>query len=74
VTWEAKDWTARLVQHEFDHVRGKLFTDIMENTSLRFDYWDVVNHGQGDFRLKYGGVKNGFWEKLVPSRVLHKKI
>ena len=24
VTWVVKDWTARVVQHEMDHLRGKL--------------------------------------------------
>jgi peptide deformylase len=29
VSFEATGWKARLLQHEFDHLEGRLFTDIM---------------------------------------------
>ena len=57
VTWNAKDWNARIVQHEMDHLEGSLFIDKMKSPeSLEFMYWKVVNIRQGDFRLNFSGL------------------
>ena len=57
VTWKAKDWNARIVQHEMDHLNGILFTDKMYlPESLEFKYWKVVNTKNGEFRLHFGGL------------------
>mgnify|MGYP001279500712 CR=1 FL=1 len=66
-------WTARVVQHEFDHLQvffwyliihknifqGKMFTDRADIDSLTFDYWNIINNREGDFRLGYDGIKPG---------------
>ena len=57
VSWEAKDWNARMVQHEMDHLNGILFTDKMYSPeSLSFKYWRTVNIKNGEFRLHFGGL------------------
>ena len=72
VTFKAKDWTARLVQHEMDHLSGKLFTDRMEKETLIFNYWNVVNHKRGDFRLSYNGI-HGFKHTVFPLNLLKQR-
>ena len=59
-------WTARVVQHEFDHLQGKMFVDKADLSTLTFDYWKLVNMRLGDFRLGFDGVKPG------PTRFLSK--
>ena len=55
VSWDAKDWDARLVQHEMDHLDGILYTDKMHSPeSLEFRYWKTVNAKSGAFRLPFG--------------------
>ena len=57
VSWEAKNWNARMVQHEMDHLDGILFTDKMcSPESLSFKYWKTVNAKNGEFRLHFGGL------------------
>ena len=57
--WICKGWTARIIQHEMDHLDGVLYTDkLVSPQSLSFTYWDVVNHRKGRFKLSYGGVKS----------------
>ncbi len=51
--WLVKDWVARIVQHEIDHLEGKLFTDVMLNETFEFDYWRIVNVRSGNFKLSY---------------------
>ena len=54
---DAKYWSARLIQHEIDHLNGILFTDKMHTPeSLEFKYWKMVNSKNGDFRLPFGGL------------------
>ena len=59
VDWTVEGWTARIVQHEFDHLQGKMFIDRADLETLSFDYWKIVNNRQGDFRLGYDGIKPG---------------
>ena len=59
VGWSPSGWSARIAQHEFDHLQGKMFIDSALLDSLSFDYWKVVNNRQGDFRLPYDGIKPG---------------
>ena len=70
VDWEASRWTARILQHEVDHISGKVFTDFMERSSLRFDYWDVVNYREGQFKLFFGGERPPkWWAKFLPKHL-----
>ena len=62
--------TARILQHEGDHISGKMFTDFMDRSSLRFDYWDVVNYREGQFKLYYGGVgRPKWWARFLPKHL-----
>ncbi|XP_014259532.1 peptide deformylase, mitochondrial-like [Cimex lectularius] len=51
--WEASGWSARIVQHEMDHLNGKFFIDIMEPHSLACSHWQVINHKQGKIFVTY---------------------
>lgn len=43
VTLKLKDWTARIFQHEIDHLNGVLFTDLTENIwKPEGEYQDTV--------------------------------
>ena len=59
VEWSPSGWSARIVQHEFDHLQGKMFIDGAVLDSLSFDYWKIVNNRQGNFRLPFDGIKPG---------------
>lgn len=39
VTWRTVGWPARLIQHEVDHLNGKLFVDSMLPETLMDDNW-----------------------------------
>jgi len=59
VQWSASGWAARIAQHEFDHLSGKMFLDKAPVETLAFDYWNIVNSRLGDFKLGYGGIQAG---------------
>ena len=69
VVWRAKDWTARVLQHEIEHLEGKVFIDKMENDTLMFNYWQSVNARSGQFYLGFGGMKpvNKFFAFFLPK-------
>lgn len=46
-------WTARIAQHEYDHLQGILFTDIMNRKSLRNTNWQSVNSHGGRLSVPY---------------------
>jgi peptide deformylase len=46
-------WNARIIQHEFDHVNGVVFTDIMDKTSFRCTNWEMVNRKQGKIEIPF---------------------
>jgi len=62
---KAQDWTARIIQHEVDHLQGLVITDRMDLSSLSMDYWTYVNRRNGKFKLSYEGIKPG------PKKWLH---
>lgn len=51
---EAKGWTARIIQHEMDHLNGVLYTDLMDRKSLACSCWTVINERGGKVELPYG--------------------
>lgn len=62
--WTVKDWTARIVQHELDHLQGRLFLDKMRPESLVFNHWRTVNKRGGKYTMSYSGTKtriHAFW-------------
>lgn len=42
-----KEWSARIAQHEMDHLDGKLYTDIMDKKTLECTCWEEVNLSKG---------------------------
>ncbi|CAG9795406.1 unnamed protein product [Diatraea saccharalis] len=47
ISTKFKNWPARIVQHEIDHLNGKLFTDIMDRKTLICSCWEEVNLSKG---------------------------
>ncbi|XP_038070127.1 peptide deformylase, mitochondrial-like [Patiria miniata] len=43
VTWSTTGYSARIVQHEMDHLRGKLFIDIMDSSTFVDKEWPRWN-------------------------------
>nr|XP_008255768.3 LOW QUALITY PROTEIN: peptide deformylase, mitochondrial [Oryctolagus cuniculus] len=43
VVWPASGWTARIIQHEMDHLQGCLFIDKMDSRSFTNVHWMEVN-------------------------------
>lgn len=48
-----KGWTARIAQHEMDHLEGQLFVDIMEKKSLTCVAWEAVNDNEGKLNIPF---------------------
>jgi peptide deformylase len=48
-----KDWPARIVQHEMDHLIGKLYTDSMDRRTLACTCWEEVNLSQGKIAIPF---------------------
>ncbi|XP_072939710.1 peptide deformylase, mitochondrial-like [Epargyreus clarus] len=46
-------WPARIVQHEIDHLDGKLYTDIMDRKTLHCTCWDEVNLSKGKVAIPF---------------------
>ncbi|CAB3361997.1 Hypothetical predicted protein [Cloeon dipterum] len=57
VEWDAKGWSARVIQHEMDHLDGRLYTDIMDKDSFSFGFWHNVNIRSGRFNLSFSPYK-----------------
>lgn len=51
--WEVTGWAARIVQHEMDHLDGKMYTDIMDCKSLQVDHWQTINANGGNLQFRY---------------------
>uniref|UniRef100_A0A8C5QXK3 Peptide deformylase n=1 Tax=Leptobrachium leishanense TaxID=445787 RepID=A0A8C5QXK3_9ANUR len=43
VTWQAKGWAARIVQHEMDHLDGVMYIDKMDPRTFTNINWPCVN-------------------------------
>ena len=69
ILWRAKNWTARILQHEIDHLDGVLYIDKMVNNTLMFNYWKSVNERSGQFSLSFGGMKpvSKFFSFFIPK-------
>ncbi|RZC39854.1 Pep deformylase, Ribonuclease 3 and/or dsrm domain containing protein, partial [Asbolus verrucosus] len=54
IEMQAVGWLARIIQHEMDHLDGKLYTDIMDRKSLACSCWQAINDRGGKIELPYG--------------------
>ncbi|XP_011303025.1 peptide deformylase, mitochondrial-like [Fopius arisanus] len=52
-TWNGHGWPAKIVQHEMDHLQGKLFTDRMDPKTFACAIWSVVNQRSGRVAIKF---------------------
>ena len=71
VEWTVSGWSARLGQHEYDHLQGKIFIDRADLSTLSFEYWRLVTIRHGDFRLGFSGIKQGPTKFI--SKFFHQK-
>jgi len=53
VTVAAKGFLARLLQHEVDHLDGRLYCDIMRSDTLRCEAWHRINETGGNIKMEY---------------------
>lgn len=53
-TKQYSDWSARIVQHELDHLDGIIYTDIMNRKTFTCYCWEEVNLSQGKVVLPFG--------------------
>ncbi|RZF41166.1 hypothetical protein LSTR_LSTR015350 [Laodelphax striatellus] len=65
--WEASDWSARIVQHEMDHLDGIMFTDKMHVRSLECCGWSHINEANGNIFITYSST-NWWFNLLHPRR------
>lgn len=47
-------WSARIVQHELDHLNGLLYTDVMVPKTLACTSWQAVNAREGRVYIEFG--------------------
>jgi peptide deformylase len=47
ISWQTSGWPARIFQHEMDHLRCRLYTDIMVRSSFTCTCWEKVNRTGG---------------------------
>uniref|UniRef100_T1IJ36 Peptide deformylase n=1 Tax=Strigamia maritima TaxID=126957 RepID=T1IJ36_STRMM len=45
--WRIQGWPARIAQHEFDHLEGKMYIDKMDMNTYQYDFWYTVNTTNG---------------------------
>ncbi|CAM1302308.1 PDF (predicted) [Pycnogonum litorale] len=46
VTWTTEGWPARIIQHEVDHLNGRLYIDFMDPKTFQYDFWRQINYGR----------------------------
>lgn len=52
-TWRAQGWSARIAQHEHDHLQGKMYIDKMDINTFHCIHWERINKDSGNVRLTY---------------------
>lgn len=50
---ESRGWIARIIQHEMDHLDGKLYIDLMDTKSFQNDAWHRINVHQGRVQIQF---------------------
>lgn len=49
-----RGWSARIAQHELDHLNGVLYTDVMVPRTLACTCWQAVNAREGRVYIEFG--------------------
>ncbi|XP_011700831.1 PREDICTED: peptide deformylase, mitochondrial-like isoform X1 [Wasmannia auropunctata] len=52
-TWRARGWSARIAQHEYDHLQGGLYIEKMDVKTFHCTAWEKINKHMGKVRLSY---------------------
>ncbi|XP_072758982.1 peptide deformylase, mitochondrial [Anoplolepis gracilipes] len=52
-TWRGRGWSARIAQHEYDHLQGKLYVDKMDISTFHCTAWEKINKNSGGVHLSY---------------------
>ncbi|KAL6446214.1 hypothetical protein ACFW04_001082 [Cataglyphis niger] len=52
-TWKGRGWSARIAQHEYDHLQGKLYIDKMDINTFQCTAWEKINKSGGKMHLSY---------------------
>lgn len=52
--WSASGFSARMIQHEMDHLNGVMFTDKMKNDTFQTLYWITLNGTLGKYKHGFG--------------------
>nr|XP_053647921.1 peptide deformylase, mitochondrial-like isoform X2 [Cherax quadricarinatus] len=50
---ESRGWISRIIQHEMDHLDGKLYIDLMDPKSFQNDAWHKINVHQGRIQINF---------------------
>lgn len=53
ITLEGRGWLARIIQHEMDHLDGKLYIDCMTSKTFQNDAWHKINVHQGRVKIEF---------------------
>ncbi|KAG0715292.1 Peptide deformylase, mitochondrial [Chionoecetes opilio] len=53
VKLQGKGWLARMIQHEMDHLDGKLYIDCMTAKTFQNDAWHRINVHQGRVKIEF---------------------
>lgn len=53
VNLRLKGWTARIAQHETDHLKGQIFTDIMDRKTFACSTWEAINFYGGKLHIPF---------------------
>lgn len=68
VEMHLKGWSARIAQHEVDHLNGQVFVDVMEKKSLSCAAWQAVNVNGGQLHIPYYPPKKRLPIKFNPAK------
>lgn len=52
-TWRKRGWSARIAQHEYDHLQGKMYIDKMDINTFYCTAWEKINKNKGKINLSY---------------------
>nr|CAD7455501.1 unnamed protein product [Timema tahoe] len=64
VSLQVAGWPARIVQHEMDHLIGRLYTDSMMRSSLACTAWHQVNVSGGKLHIPYTPKKKNYTSSI----------
>ncbi|XP_011871718.1 PREDICTED: peptide deformylase, mitochondrial-like [Vollenhovia emeryi] len=52
-TWKGRGWSARIAQHEYDHLQGRLYIEKMDVKTFHCTAWEKINKYKGKVHMNY---------------------